>query len=532
MNDTHGAGGTPDVPPALRMRGITKRYPGVIANRSIDLTVEKGSIHGLLGENGAGKSTLMKILFGLVTPDEGTIEKDGEVVSIESAAKAIELGIGMVQQHFSLIADFTVAENLVLGHEPVRRGLLDLDQAQSEIQALSDRYRFRIDPTRRVGDLAVGARQRIEILKALYHGAEILILDEPTAALAPHEIEELSQVLHELRDQGRTVIFISHKLPEVIALCDRVSVLRDGAVEGRRDIHPHERLPGADRSALVSELARLMVGRDLPEPPPHDTVAGEVVLHCDGVGDGDRLGPLDLVVRSGEIVGIAGVEGNGQTELVELIVGVRRAATGRLTLDGVDITKWSVHRRLESGVGHIAEDRHAAAIAEDLDLAHNVTLGFDRTEPLARHFRSWLSLSTMRRLAGGVVSRFQVRAGTVRDPVSSLSGGNQQKLVVGRELSRGPRLFIAAQPTRGLDVGATAFVHDELAELRRQGVAIVLVSLELTEILALSDRIVVMSDGEIAGETLPGDVDLATLGAWMTGEAPGAAVDDAAVFLT
>ncbi len=501
------------------MRGITKRYPGVVANRGIDLAVERGSIHGLLGENGAGKSTLMKILFGLVEPDEGTIELNGEETSIRSAADAIDRGIGMVQQHFSLIGDFTVVENLVLGHEPKRAGFLDLDTARRDISALSDRYRFRVDPDKRVGDLAVGARQRIEILKALYHGAELLILDEPTAALAPHEVDELSRVLHELRDQGRSVVFISHKLPEVIALCDRVTVLRDGAVVGQREIHDEERAPGDLRQALVGELARMMVGRDLPEPPPHDTSPGDTVLELREADDGHHLGPVSLRVRSGEIVGIAGVEGNGQTQLIELVLGVRRCKHGHVLLHGDDITRWSVRRRLRGGVAHIAEDRHAAAIADQLDLAHNATLGFEGDPALGRR-GGWLSLGRMRRFASALVDRFRVRSGSIIDPISSLSGGNQQKFVVGRELSRSPRLVIAAQPTRGLDVGATAFVHERLAELRRNGAAVLLVSLELTEILALADRILVMSDGVVAGETTVDQIDLVQIGAWMTGEVP------------
>lgn len=504
--------------PALRMCGITKRYGAVVANRDVDLSFDSGSIHGLLGENGAGKSTLMKILFGLVTPDEGFIEKDGRRVEIGSAADAIGLGIGMVQQHFSLIDDFTVVENLVLGHEPHRRGLLDLDTARDRIRELSDRYRFRVDPLQRVGDLAVGARQRVEILKALFHGAEILILDEPTAALAPHEVEELSRVLVELREQDRTVIFISHKLGEVVSLCDRVTVLRDGAVGGERIIEAVEREPGRSRTVLLGELARMMVGRELPEPPPHDTEAGEFVLKVRGVGDGERLGPLDLTIRAGEILGVAGVEGNGQTQLVELLVGVRRCRAGTIELDGTDITRWSVRRRLAAGLGHIAEDRHGAAIAEHLDLAHNALLGFDRVAPMVRARHTWLSLTAMRRFAAGLVRRYRIQAGAVTDAVSSLSGGNQQKLVVGRELSRAPKLFIAAQPTRGLDVGATSFVHNELAELRRSGAAILLVSLELNEILSLADRLVVMSGGRIAGEMGSAEVDTVTLGLWMTGE--------------
>ena len=544
--------GAAQAPPAVCMSGITKRYPGVVANDGVDFTVEAASIHGLLGENGAGKSTLMKVLFGLTTPTAGTVEIGGREVVVGSARDALDLGIGMVQQHFSLIADFTVAENLVLGREPRRRGgLLDLDRAAADIAELSDRYGFRIDPRSRVGDLAVGARQRVEILKALYRGAEVLILDEPTAALAPNEVAELVTLLRRLRGQGRTVVFISHKLSEVIDLCDRVTVLRSGRVEGHREIGADERDDPDRREALAAELARMMVGRELPQPSDRiqrpsrhsapvgggvsvdsasgvggagalsagEPAAGDAsVLRLAAAGDGRRLGPIDLEVRSGEIVGVAGVEGNGQTELVEMVVGVRRCRTGSLHLGGADVTRWSVRRRLATGVAHIAEDRHGAAVADGLDLAHNATLGFQGQSPFSRR-GLWLSLVQMRRLARGLVSRFGVQAVAVTDPLRSLSGGNQQKLVVGRELSRGPELFVAAQPTRGLDVAAAAFVHSELAELRRRGAGVLLVSLELTEILALADRIVVMSDGQIAGETTPGEVDVTTLGRWMTGAA-------------
>ena len=522
------------------MSGITKLYPGVVANDAVDFTVEAASIHGLLGENGAGKSTLMKVLFGLATPTAGTVEIAGQQVVVDSAGDALDLGIGMVQQHFSLIADFTVAENLVLGREPLRRGgLLDLDRAAADIAELSDRYGFRIDPRSRVGDLAVGARQRAEILKALYRGAEVLILDEPTAALAPNEVAELVALLRRLRDQGRTVVFISHKLSEVIDLCDRVTVLRGGRVEGHREIGTAERDDPARHDALAAELARMMVGRELPEPPERTSgpagadgqaVRADIgrarasgpagadvpVLRLEAAGDSRRLGPIDLEVLAGEIVGVAGVEGNGQTELVEMVVGVRRCRTGSVHLGGTDVTRWSVRRRLATGVAHVAEDRHGAGVADGLDLAHNATLGFHSHPPFS--WRGlWLSLVQMRRLARGVVNRFGVQAVAVTDPLRSLSGGNQQKLVVGRELSRGPELFVAAQPTRGLDVAAAAFVHSELAELRRRGAGVLLVSLELTEILALADRIVVMSGGQIAGETTPGEVDVTTLGRWMTG---------------
>ncbi len=515
------------------MRGITKRYPGVVANDAVDFTVESASIHGLLGENGAGKSTLMKVLFGLTAPSAGTVEIAGRPVVVNSARDALDLGIGMVQQHFSLIGDFTVAENLVLGREPLRRGgLLDLERAAADISELSDRYGFRIDPGSRVGGLAVGARQRVEILKALYRGAEVLILDEPTAALAPTEVAELAALLRRLRDQGRTVVFISHKLSEVIDLCDRVTVLRGGRVEGHREIGSAERDDPDRHGALAAELARMMVGHELPEPPAR--VGGPVsrgvpALRLEAAGDGHRLGPIDVEVGAGEIVGVAGVEGNGQTELVELVVGVRRCRRGSVKLGGADVTRWSVRRRINAGVAHVAEDRHGAAVADGLDLAHNATLGFQGRPPFS--WRGlWLSLVQMRRLARGLVNRFGVQTVAVTDPLRSLSGGNQQKLVVGRELSRGPELFVAAQPTRGLDVAAAAFVHSELAALRRRGAGVLLVSLELTEILALADRIVVMSGGRVAGETTPAQVDVTTLGRWMTGagQTAGAATAEAA----
>ena len=309
-------------------------------------------------------------------------------------------------------------------------------------------------------------------------------------------------MLQELRAQGRTVIFISHKLPEVIAVCDRVTVLRDGEVVGDREITDLEREPGPHRDLLLHELARMMVGRALPEAPPRDTRSGAPVLELEGVVDGHRLGPLDLVVRSGEIVGVAGVEGNGQTESVEIVLGVRRCRAGRIRLDGADITNLSVAHRLRSGLAHIAEDRHSAGVAETMNLALNSTLGFSRAPPLARA-GVWLSVRRMRELAASIVTRFQVRAVSVSHPLSSLSGGNQQKMVVGREFTRSPSLMVAAQPTRGLDIGAAAFVHDELAALRRRGAGVLLVSLELSEILEMADRIVVMYGGRIAGSARP-----------------------------
>jgi simple sugar transport system ATP-binding protein len=506
-----------DHAPAVRLRGITKAYRGVLANDAVGLDLRAGTVHGLLGENGAGKSTLVKILFGLVHPDRGTIEVDGVVRRWRSPSDALAAGIGMVQQHFSLVADFTVAENLVLGDEPLRRGLLDQRRAEREVQELADRYGFRLDAGRQVGRMAVGARQRVEILKALYRGAQVLILDEPTAALAPQEVDELFGVIDGLRAQGCTIVLITHKLPEIVGMCDEVTVLRDGAVVAARAIDAHEREAGsAARTQLEAELALAMVGRPLPEAPARADAAGDAVLQLRAAGDGDRLGPLDLDVRSGEILGIAGVEGNGQTELVELIVGVRRLRTGAMHLDGRDIGRWSVHRRFGAGLAHIAEDRHASAVAVDMPLADNCVLGYHDRPPFTRNgFR--LVRSEMQRFTREVVRRYRVRVPSIDATVGQLSGGNQQKLVVGREVSRRPRLMVASQPTRGLDVGATAFVHHELADLRGAGCAVLLVSLDLAEIMAVADRIVVMRDGRVAGEARAADTDAAQLGAWMTG---------------
>jgi ABC-type uncharacterized transport system ATPase subunit len=514
--------------PAVRLTGISKTFSsGAQANRNVDLTVLAGSIHGLLGENGAGKSTLMKILFGLVGADAGTIEVQGKAASFGSPADALAQGVGMVQQHFSLIPDFTVAENLVLGKEPKTRfARIDLERANHDIAAMSERYGFRIDPRARVGSLSVGARQRIEILKILYRGAEILILDEPTAALTPQEAAELHQVMRTLRGQGRTIIFISHKLTEVIELCDRVTVLRDGAVVGEQEITPEVRMAGPGREEFERVLARMMVGRELAPGPDRPHQAGDVMLRLEGATDGVTLSPIDLEVRAGEIIGLAGVEGNGQSSLVELILGIRRCTSGRVELRGRDVTRLPVAKRLKAGMAHIAEDRHTAALVLSMPLTDNAVIGFQDQEPFARG-GLWLSPRIIRTFARSLVKRFSVRAASVRAPVSALSGGNQQKLVVGRELARGPSLIIAAQPTRGLDLAATRFVHQELDQLRAAGRAVLLISLDLTEVMALSDRVVVISRGTIVGSARPSEVDEETLGLWMTrgaehGTEPGA----------
>jgi len=503
----------------IRLTGVSKSYGRVRANDDVTLTVESGSVHGLLGENGAGKSTLMKILFGMTRPDAGTIELDGEPLRMRSSADAVAAGIGMVQQHFSLVECYTVTENLVLGREggsAVRRllGGLDLAEAAARASEMSDRFGFRLDPHARVSDLAVGARQRVEILKALWSGARVLILDEPTAALAPPEAAELFEVLRRLREDGTTIILISHKMPEVFELCDRVSVLRDGKVVGHRDLGPVRDDPAA-RRRTEAELVRMMIGRDQPERPHRPGTPGAPVLTVRSLSGG-RLRPTDLTVRAGEIVGVAGVEGNGQAELVELVVGVRRPDTGTVELDGRDVTRVGAGGRLARGLAHIAEDRHAAAVAEQMSIAANATLGFTGQAPFAKG-RWWLSARRMSRLADVLIRRHAVRAGEPSAPVASLSGGNQQKLVVGRELARAPRLMVAVQPTRGLDLGAAGAVHDALLALRDQGAGVLLVSLDLAEILAVSDRVVVLSGGRIVGETTAAAADLDELGVWMTG---------------
>jgi general nucleoside transport system ATP-binding protein len=504
--------------PSVRLRGISKAYPGVRANNQIDLDLTPGSVHGLLGENGAGKSTLVKILFGLVHPDAGTIEVDGVERTWHSPSDALAAGIGMVQQHFSLVADFTITENLVLGDEPRRYGLIDRRKATADVQQMSDRYGFRLDASRKVRDLAVGARQRVEIMKALYRGAQVLVLDEPTAALAPQEVSELFGVLDGLRAQGCTIVLISHKLDEIIAMCDDVTVLRDGAVVQTRRIDASEREHGPARAELELHLATWMVGRPLPAPPERGATVGNPVLRVEAGGDGAAVGPVSFEVRAGEVVGIAGVEGNGQTELIELIVGTRRCRAGSIHLHGVDVTRASVRTRLHAGLAHIAEDRHAAGVALEASLVDNCVLGSDDRAPFTRS-RWKMARGEMDRFAADIVKRYDVRVPSLRATVGQLSGGNQQKLVVGREVARSPRLMIAAQPTRGLDVGATAFVHQELSDLRDAGCAVLLVSLDLTEIMAIADRILVMHGGRIVGEGRPGEIDDMQLGRWMTGAA-------------
>jgi simple sugar transport system ATP-binding protein len=496
--------------PALELRGITKRFGSLVANDAIDFELRRGEIHALLGENGAGKSTLMNVLYGLHQPDEGEIRLDGEPVRIESARRAIALGIGMVHQHFMLVPVMTVAENLVLGSEPSNGPLLDYRAAAQRTRELSERFGLAVDPEARVEDLGVGAQQRVEILRALYRGAKVLVLDEPTAVLTAQESQDLFRVLRTLKEDGTSVVFISHKLNEVLDISDRVTVLRRG-----KKIDTVETEGSTERS-----LARLMVGRDVllrVEKPEHK--AGDVVLE---VRDLEVLDDRELPavrgvsfeVRAGEIVGLAGVDANGQSELIEAITGLRRAAAGTVRVDGRDVTGRNARETLDAGVGHIAEDRHRRGLVLEFNLAENLCLREYRTESMSRF--GWLSPKRMADRARGLLRDYDVRGGGCETRAASLSGGNQQKTVIARELSANPRVLVAAQPTRGLDVGAIEFVHRRLVEERDAGRAILLVSLELEEIRSLSDRVLVIYEGALVAE-LPPETSEEDFGVYMTG---------------
>ncbi len=487
-------------PTVLEMRGIVKQFPGVLANDDVSFDLARGEVHALLGENGAGKSTLMNILYGLYKPDEGEIVVAGKSVSFGSAKDAIEAGLGMVHQHFMLIPVMTVAENIVLATEPTAGGvILDYDAACSRVRDLATRFGFAIDPEAKIEDITVGQQQRVEILKALYRKADILILDEPTAVLTPQEATELFGILKGLQREGMSIIFISHKLNEVLEIADRITVLRRGKTIATV---PRE-------GATEDSLARMMVGRDVllrvdkPAANP-----GEVVLELDDVHVRDDRGiekvrGVSLQVRTGEIVGIAGVDGNGQTELIEAITGLHRRESGRIVVDGRELSSHASPRAmLESGVGHIPEDRHRYGLVLDFSLAENVALHDYRYAPDSRF--GWLRPKVLVERARRLIEEFDVRGGNAQTKARNLSGGNQQKLVAAREVDRDPRVLIAAQPTRGLDVGAIEYLHRRLVEERDAGRAILLVSLELDEVLSLSDRILVMYEGKIVAEHASG----------------------------
>jgi ABC-type uncharacterized transport system ATPase subunit len=498
-------------PPLLELRGITKRFPGVVANDHVDFDLRPREVHALLGENGAGKSTLMNILYGLYRPDEGEILLKGKRTEIHSPSDAIDLGIGMVHQHFMLIPVMTVAENIVLGTEPARNGVfLDEDAARERVRRLSGTFKFAIAPDARVEDIGVGQQQRVEILKAIYRNADVLILDEPTAVLTPQEAAELFGILEDLRREGMSIIFISHKLGEALQIADRITVLRRGETVGTV---PRE---GATREGL----AKMMVGREVllrVDKPPSEP--GAPLLELEDVHVTDARGletvrGVSCTVRAGEIVGIAGVDGNGQSELIDAIAGLRRPTSGRIVVEGRDVTHDSANDILDAGLGHIPEDRQRRGLVLDFTLAENLALHDYDKQPASRF--GWLYPNRLIERARRLLREFDVRGGGATTLASSLSGGNQQKVVVAREVSRNPQVLIAAQPTRGLDVGAIEFVHRRLVEERDNGRAILLVSLELDEILSLSDRILVIYEGRIVGEFAP-EVSEEELGIAMTG---------------
>jgi len=493
------------------MRGVTKRFPGVVANDGVDFDLRQGEVHALLGENGAGKSTLMNILYGLYRPDEGEILVRGKTVSFGSAKDAIDRGIGMVHQHFMLIPVMTVAENIVLEIEPTKAGvLLDYDVAIERVRDISKRFGLAVDPTARVENISVGQQQRVEILKALYRGAEILILDEPTAVLTPQEAGELFEIIKSLQADGTSIIFISHKLNEVLEIADRITVLRRGK---GIDSVPRE-------GATEEGLARMMVGREVllrvekKPADPGDTLLEVRDLHVNDERGLPAVRDVSFAVRAGEIVGIAGVEGNGQSELIEAITGLRAAESGEIAVAGNVIGRSSARRMLDAGVGHIPEDRQRRGLVLEFSIAENIAL-HDYCYPPDSRF-GWLFPGRLVQRARELIREFDVRGGGPNTRSGALSGGNQQKVVAAREIARDPKVLVAAQPTRGLDVGAIEYLHRRLIEERDEGRAILLVSLELDEVISLSDRILVMYEGRVVGEHTP-DVTEEEIGLEMLG---------------
>jgi len=516
---------------AIELQGITKRFPGVLANNDVNLHVEQGEIHAICGENGAGKSTLMKILYGMQKPDAGSMKVEGRLVDLESPSDAIALGIGMVHQHFMLADNLTVLENVILGSEPLvasstasgwrgvlnkaRRlirglGPIDFEVAEQKFNEVAQAYGLDVDPHTLVEELEVGERQRVEIIKVLYRGARILILDEPTAVLVPQEVEGLFASMRELKDRGATILFIDHKLEEVLEISDTITVLRQGRTVGT--VKP------ADVDA--GDLAELMVGSELPSPETtQSTVTEQVALEVRAVTILDKddravLNDVSLTVRRGEIVGIAGVEGNGQAELVDAIMGLANI-TGSILLDGMDISSWSVRRRRENGIGYVPQDRHRDGLLLEAPLWENAALGHQTQVPYGNGL--WIDREGSRNQTEKIRANFDVRTPDIDVAAHALSGGNQQKLIIGREMSANPKVLIAAHPTRGIDVGAQAAVWQSIRDARSEGLATVLISADLDELIGLSDTIIVMFRGRAVAELDPANVTPRDLGGYMTG---------------
>lgn len=480
--------------PVLELRGITKSFPGVLANDHIDLTVEKGEIHALLGENGAGKTTLMNILYGLYRPDEGEIFVNGQKLDVQSPIDAIKAGVGMVHQHFMLVPVFTVTENVMLGEEYVKAGgILDLKKATEKIHDISNKYNLDIDPDAYISDIPVGMQQRVEIIKLLFREAEILIMDEPTAVLTPQEVDELFNIMHTMIEQGKSIIFITHKLGEVLEIADRITVIRGGKVVGST----------TSEESDLNDLASMMVGREVNLiVEKSDSVPGDVILEVENLRVLDPIGAIavdnmSFSVRAGEVLGIAGVQGNGQTELVRALTGLLQSVDGSVHLCGQDITHLSPRKITEIGSAHIPEDRQKDGLVLGFPVSDNLVLNMYYLEPFSKSI--WMDQKEILENGKKLVENFDIRTPTVSTPASNLSGGNQQKVIVAREFSRPIKFLVASQPTRGLDVGSIEYIHERLIQKRDEGCAVLLVSTELDEIMQLSDRIAVVYRGKILG---------------------------------
>ena len=509
---------------AIEMLNITKRFPGIVANDNITLQLKKGEIHALLGENGAGKSTLMSVLFGLYQPEEGEIRKDGEKVTINDPNDANALGIGMVHQHFKLVECFSVLDNIILGVETTKGGFLQKGEAKKKVMALSEKYGLYVDPDALIEDITVGMQQRTEILKMLYRDNEILIFDEPTAVLTPQEIQELMEIMKNLAAEGKSILFITHKLADIMQVADRCSVLRKGKYIGTVDI----------KDATPEKLSAMMVGRDVNFVVEKKPVRpGEVVLDIKGMSVASKrhknnaVNNVSLQVRRGEIVCIAGIDGNGQTELVYGLTGLEPLKEGTLTLNGKDITHMPIRSRLTSGMSHIPEDRHKHGLVLDYSLEDNIVLQ-RYFEPRFTNRFGLLKRKEIREYANGLIDQYDIRSGQGAVTIArSMSGGNQQKAIVAREIDKNPELLVAVQPTRGLDVGAIEYIHKQLVAQRDAGKGVLLVSLELDEVMNVSDRILVMYEGEIVGEFDPKKVTVEELGLYMAGSKRKGAEADA-----
>ncbi|MDY0276609.1 MAG: ABC transporter ATP-binding protein [Acholeplasma sp.] len=498
----------------IEMLNITKRFPGIIANDSINLQLKKGEIHALLGENGAGKSTLMSVLFGLYQPEEGEIRKNGQKVQINNPNDANNLGIGMVHQHFKLVEVFSVLENIILGVEPSKRGFVDYKEARVKVNEIIKKYNFGLDADELIANISVGKQQKVEILKMLYRDNEILIFDEPTAVLTPQEIDELMEIMKSFAKDGKSILFITHKLNEIKEVADRCTVLQKGKYKGTVDV----------KTTSVEELTKMMVGRDINLVINKEEFKGnkskllevnDLVVHSATKGK-DAVDNVSFFVNKGEIVCIAGIEGNGQSELIQAITGLSKASSGSILLNGIDITKFNVRNKTVTGLSHIPEDRHKYGLVLEYTLANNIVL--QRYWQPRFQNKGFLKKDEINSYAEELVEKYDVRSGKGINTITrSMSGGNQQKAIIAREIEKDFSILIAAQPTRGLDVGAIEFIHKQIVEVRDEGKGVLLMSLELDEVMNLSDRILVMYEGKIVGDLDPKKVTIEELGLYMSG---------------